>query len=82
MIAGTIVIEDLTLHFSVEPGEVSVRVTNTGETGLVVCSPRAWAASLALALDPDAMSGADAESDLYGWAGTIKFPSPGLRWIP
>lgn len=89
MICGTIHIEDLTLHFHLpdsRDGKVTVRVQEglRGETAKIECGPRAFAASLALALDFNGMEDAGDElvKALYAYAETVEFPSRELRWIP
>ena len=96
MIAGTFVFEGLVMHFKLpdtQDGNVSVLVqdTLTGETAKVLCNPRAFAASMALALDfggfdnmvgGSAGDGRSIQAALYDLAETIPFPNNHLRWIP
>ena len=86
MICGTLVLEDLTLHFEmVNPGEVVVRVADglSGAQSEVRRTPRRFAASLALALDPDGFEGTKLGEMLYAHAESIEWPAASeLRWIP
>ena len=87
MICGTFLLEDLTVHFelpSTKDGQVRVQVQNglDGEAGLMHCSPRAFAASMALALDFDGFEDSALSASLYEAVEGIEWISNGLRWIP
>lgn len=87
MLAGTLILEDLILQYTLPDrnnGLVRVEVSDslTGAKATVECAPRAFAASMALALDFDGMDGHPAQAALYAEAETIPFPSRELRWIP
>lgn len=88
MIAGTFQFEDLTIHFafpSHRDGKVRVMVQNgqDGETANTEVEPRAFAASMALALDVDAMEhDSKLNESLYALCESIPFPNNNLRWIP
>lgn len=86
MICGTITIEDTILHFHFEMENQTVSVTVcdalTGATQEIICPARAFAASMALGLDFDAMAETAMHAELYKEAEKIQFPAPELRWIP
>lgn len=90
MICGTMVFEGMELQWRYLAGtrDVEVQVCDgvTGEETKMVIPARAFAASMALALDPDGMEDeddADSVSErLHALCAGIEFPSNELRWIP
>lgn len=88
MIAGTFQFEDITINFtfpSHRDGKVRVMVQNglDGETAILPVEPRAFAASMALAMDFDAMEhDSKLNESLHALCESIPFPSHSLCWIP
>lgn len=86
MIAGTFIFEDTQLHwrYNQEKRLVELRVCDglTGEERVQEVAPRAFAASVALAIDPDGGDGWDAQGPLYREAEGIQPPNGPMRWIP
>lgn len=87
MICGTFSFDGLTMHFKLpytSDGKVVVYAQDhlTGERAKIECDPRAFAASMALAMDFDGMEGTPMCEKLYELAETIPWPNNNLRWIP
>jgi len=94
MICGTIVLEDSILHFRMDPSEaageasVHLRVCDalSGQEHEARVTSRAFAASIALALDNEGMDGTQMCAALYALAEPIQpacdSAGNGLRWIP
>jgi hypothetical protein len=95
MIAGTIVLEDVTLHFtSTDRGGFNVEISSGATSGSVQATGSGFAAALMLALDPnggDNLPG-DMQNYLYGLAELAQWKSEAtpegrrreasLRFIP
>ena len=93
MIAGTIVFEDISLHFMHQStGEVSLTVCEalTGKQGSVLCNATLFAKALGLALDPDGdtaeISAEDYDALVDAVVPAMPWPEEGdtnpLRWLP
>lgn len=88
MIAGMMIHEETTMQWryldTTREVEVIVCDSATGETAKLTMPARAFAASMALAIDPDGMDGGLAlvQAALYAEAEAYQPPSPSLRWIP
>lgn len=97
MIAGTLVLEDLTLQFRMETDKPGLPVaivacdSATGQEAPISCSAEEFGASLAIALSGEGFEGAPAlQAGLYTLAERIPFPKEAdgsgptsvFRWIP
>lgn len=90
MICGTMVFEDQSLQWryldSTREVEVVVQEGLTGQTAKVVMPARAFAASVALAIDPDGMEDevgrVNMVERLYEYAEAHQPEAKELRWIP
>lgn len=96
MICGTIVLEDVTLQWRLEQAEVQYTVQEglQGYTATVICTDKAFAAALALAVGGDEISGWETLYPLAEKAMPRKEHLPAgydigveetlraLRWIP
>lgn len=86
MIAGMMIHEETTMQWryldTTREVEVIVCDSATGETAKLTMPARAFAASMALAIDPDGMDDNRAQNELYALAEAYQPPSPSLRWIP
>ena len=84
MIAGTIVLEDITLSFAQCEVEGMVRYTvcdgMTGQTATVICPQPAFLAALSIAVHNDGAP--DADRDYPAAESVMPEGAPKLRWIP
>lgn len=84
MIAGTIVLEDITLVFAQCEVEGMVRYTvcdsMTGQVATVTCPQPAFFAALSIAVHNDGAP--DVERDYPAAESVMPEGAPGLRWIP